>query len=77
MNTRRVVLIVLAVLGSLVSLWVLGMWLMHSMMMGGGIMDGGMMGFMACPAFCFLPLLLLGLAVMVVAIILLRRNRMK
>ena len=72
MNTRRVVLIVLVILGSLVSLWVLGMWLMHSMMMG-----GGMMGSMACPAFCFLPLLLLGLAVMVVAIILLRRNRMK
>ena len=72
MNTRRVVLIVLALLGSLVSLWVLGMWLMHSMMMG-----GGMMGSMACPAFCFLPLLLLGLAVMVVAISLLRRNRMK
>jgi hypothetical protein len=72
MNTKRVVLIVLALLGSLVSLWVLGMWLMHSMMMG-----GGMMGSMACPAFCFLPLLLLGAMAMVVAIILLRRNRMK
>lgn len=36
MNTKRVVLIVLALLGSLVSLWVLGMWLMHSMMMGVG-----------------------------------------
>ena len=72
MNTKRVVLIVLALLGSLVSLWVVGMWLMHSMMMGGGTM-----GSMACPAFCFLPLLLLGATVMVVAIILLRRNRMK
>ena len=72
MNTKRVVLIVLPLLGSLVTLWVLGMWLMHSMMMG-----SGMMGSMACPAFCYLPLLLLGLAVMVVAIILLRRNRLK
>ena len=72
MNTKRVVLIVLALLGSLVSLWVVGMWLMHSMMMG-----GGMMGSMGCPAFCFLPLLLLGATVTVVTIILLRRNRMK
>ena len=72
MNTKRVVLIVLAVLGGVVSLWVIGMWLMHSTMIG-----GGMMGSMACPAFCFLPLLLLGLAVMVVAIILLRRIRIK
>ena len=71
MNTKRVVLIVLAALGALVSLWVLGMWLMHSMMMG----SGGMMGAMACPAFCFLPLLLLGAAVMVVAIILARRMK--
>lgn len=57
MNTKRVVLIVLAVIGGLVSLWVLGMWLMHSMMTG----SSGMMGSMACPAFCFLPVLLLGL----------------
>ena len=70
MNTKRVVLIVLAVIGGLLSLWVLGMWAMHSMMMG-----GGMMGSMSCPAFCFLPLLLLGVAVMVVAIILLRRMK--
>lgn len=70
MNTKRVLLIVVAVLGGLVSLWVLVMWLMHSMMMG----SSGMMSSMACPAFCFLPLLLLGLAVMVVGIILLRRN---
>ena len=70
MNIKRVVLIVLAVIGGLLSLWVLGMWLMHSMMMG-----GGMMGPMACPAFCFLPILLLGLAMMVVAIILLRRMK--
>ena len=73
MNTRRVVLIVLAVLGGLVSLWVIGMWAMHSMMMG----SSGMMGSMACPAYCFLPVLLLGLAVMVVAIILLRGNPIK
>ncbi len=70
MNTKRVVLIILAVLGGLVSLWVIGMWLMHSMMMG-----GGMMGSMACPAFCFLPVLLVGIGVMLVAIILLRRGR--
>ena len=70
MNTKRVVLIVLAVIGGLLSLLVLGMWLMHSMMMG-----GGMMGSMACPAFCFLPILLLGLAMMVVAIVLLRRMK--
>lgn len=57
MNTKRVVLIVLAIIGGLLSLWVLGVWLMHSMMMGGG----GMMGSMACPAFCFVPVLLLGL----------------
>ena len=73
MNAKRVVLMVLAVIGGLVSLWVLGMWLMHSMMMG----SGGMMGSMACPAFCFIPLLLLGVAMMVVAIILLGRNRVK
>lgn len=73
MNTKRVVLIVLALLGSLVTLWVLGMWLMHSMMMG----SSGMMGSMACPAFCFLPLLLVGVAVLVLAIVLLRRNRMR
>ena len=73
MNTKRVVLIVLAVIGGLVSLWVLGMWLMHEMMMG----SSGMMGWTACTAFCFLPLLLLGLAVLVTAIILLRRNRLK
>lgn len=73
MNTKRVVLIVLAVIGGLVSLSVLGMWLMHSMMMG----SSGMMGSMACPAFCFLPVLLLGLAVLVTAIIVLRRNRLK
>lgn len=46
---------------------------MHSMMMS----SSSMMGSMACPAFCFLPLLLLGLGVMVVAIILLRPNRLK
>jgi len=73
MNTQRVVLIVLAVIGGLVSLWVLGMWLMHSMMMG----SSGMIGSMACPAFCFLPLLMLGATVLIVAIVLLRRNRMK
>ena len=55
MNTKRVALIVLGALGGLVSLWVLGMWLMHSMMMR----SSGMMGSMACPAFCLLPLLLL------------------
>ena len=72
MNTKRVVLIVLALLASLVTLWVLGMWLMRSMTMG-----SGMMGSMACPAFCFLPLLLVGVAVLVLAIVLLRRKRMR
>ena len=62
----------LALIGGLVSLWVLSMWLMHAMMMGS---DG--MSSMACPAFCFLPVLLLGLVMMVVAIILLGRNRVK
>lgn len=70
MNAKRVVLIVLAVLGGLVSLWVLGMWLMHSMM----ISSSGMMSSMACPAFCFLPLLLSGVGVMLLAIVLLSRN---
>lgn len=72
MNAKQVVLIVLAVLGGLVSLWALGMWLTHSMMMG-----GGMMGWMPYPAFGVPSLLLLGLAVVVVAIILLRGNRIK
>jgi hypothetical protein len=79
-NTARIVLIVLAVIGGLAILWVLGMWVMHSMMMGNGMMGSGMMGSgmmgsMTCAAYCFLPLVLLAGAVMALAIVLLRRNR--
>lgn len=70
MNTKEVVLIVLAVLGGLVSLSALGMWLTHSMM------GGGMMGSMHNWGFGGLPMLL-GTAVLVVAIILLLRSRIK
>lgn len=71
MNTKEVVLIVLAVLGGLISLWALSMWLTHSMM------GGGMMGWMHYPAFGVMSPLLVGLAVLVVAIVLLLRNRIK
>ena len=74
-NAARIVLIVLAAIGGVAILWVLGMWVMHSMMMGSGTMGTGMMGSMTCAAYCFLPLVLLAGAVMVLAIVLLRRNR--
>lgn len=72
MNAKQVVLIVTAVFGALLSLWIVSGWLMHSMMW-----RGGMMGYMPGPGFYFLPFLLLGLAVMVVAITLLGSNRLK
>lgn len=77
-NTERVLVIVLAVIGALAILWLLGMWLMHAMMMGGGMMDGGMMGPMAgCGIFCFLPFVVLGIAVVALVIVLLNRKRLK
>jgi len=69
-NTERALLIVLVIIGAVTILWLLGMWLMHTMMMGGGMM-GSMSG---CGAFCF-PLVLLAVAVIMLAIVLLRRNR--
>ena len=43
-NTGRVLIIVLAIVGALAILWLIGMWLMHAMMMGmhgpGGPHDG-------------------------------------
>lgn len=77
-NIKRLLVIVLAIVGALAILWLLGMWLMHAMMMGGGMMDGGMMGPMAgCGIFCFLPFVVLGIAVVGLAIVLLNRKRFK
>ena len=77
-NTGRVLIIVLAIVGALAILWLIGMWLMHAMMMGGGMMDGGMMGPMAgCGIFCFLPFVVLGIAVVGLVIVLLNRRRLK
>ena len=77
-NTGRVLIIVLAIVGALAILWLIGMWLMHAMMMGGGMMDGGMMGPMAgCGIFCFLPFVVLGIAVVELVIVLLNRRRLK
>lgn len=77
-NTERVLIIALAIVGALAILWLLGMWLMHATMMGGGMMDGGMMGPMAgCGIFCFLPFIVLGIAVVGLVIVLLNRKRLK
>lgn len=70
-NTEQVLLIVLGVIGAFAILWLLGMWLMHTTMMGGGMM-GSMTG---CGVFCFLPLVVLAVAVVGLAIVLLSRNR--
>jgi hypothetical protein len=69
-KTSTVVLTILAAVGALVVLAVLGMWLMHAGMMGGaGVMNccGGMMGGR-------LVGLLLIAAVVVAAFIILRRR---
>ena len=66
-------IIVLAIVGALAILWLIGMWLMHAMMMGGGMM-GPMAG---CGIFCLLPFVVLGIAVVGLVIVLLNRKRLK
>jgi hypothetical protein len=68
-NIWNMVLIILAVIGAIVVVSVLGMWLTHTGMMGGGMMDGGgMMGG------GWLIWLLIIIAVIIAAVLLIRRK---
>jgi hypothetical protein len=73
-GVRKVMAIILIVIGAIIVIGVLGMWLMHSMMGGMmGSMAGSMMG---CMAMCFVgPLLLAGVLVVLGIVLLQHRAR--